>query len=94
MKYNIETVLVPEYTAVHRNYSPRGAFIYIKNNNGTVFYRCKDLKIEFKVQYIGGKLIECRTKYNRKIVAREDCPQEVEDFFDWLLNDAIDLWHI
>ena len=93
MKYNVETVVVTEDARRIDNYSPNAAWEYVKNNNGTVFYRCKELKIEEKIVFIGSKLIEFRLKVNRKVIEDvESVSHEVQDFLDYL-DEAMHLWH-
>jgi hypothetical protein len=65
---NIETIVVTEDCRRLTGYSPKAAFLWCKENNGSLFYRCKELKLEVKTIFIGGTIIEMRVKHNRKVV--------------------------
>jgi hypothetical protein len=93
MKYNVETIVVTESCQRYATCSPAEAWDYVKNNNGTVFYRCKEMKIEEKIVFVGGKFTEFRLKVNRKVVEDpETLSNEVHDFLDYL-DEAMHLWH-
>lgn len=64
----IETVVVTEDCRRFTNMSPRCAYSYCKDNNGTIFFRCKEYKIEEKMVFIGGRIVDIRVKHNRKVI--------------------------
>ena len=65
---NIETIVVTEDCRRFTSMSPRTAYMYCKNNNGTIFFRCKESKIEEKMVFIGGRIVDIRVKHNRKVI--------------------------
>lgn len=69
---NIETIVVTEDCRRYTNLSPRDAYLYCKDNNGTIFFRCKEFKIEEKMVLIGGRIVEIRVKHNRKVINDSD----------------------
>ena len=88
MKYDLETIVVTEDVRRFTDFSPYSAWHYVKENNGTVFFRCKALRIEVKMVYVGGQITEMRTKYNRKVVENSyDIPDW--DFFMSLYFDFL-----
>ena len=65
---NIETIVVTEDCRRFTSMSPRAAYMYCKNNNGTIFFRCKESRIEEKMVFIGGRIVDIRVKHNRKVI--------------------------
>ena len=92
MEYIIETIVIPEYPERFTHFSPKGALQYVKENNGKVFLRNKEAKVEEMIVYIGGNLVEIRIKHNHKIVDDvESLPFEVQDVLD-AFNEAMGIW--
>ena len=69
------------------------ALKYVKENNGKMFLRNKEMKVEEMIVYIGGNLVEIRIKYNRKVVEDvESLPYGVQNTLE-LFNEAMGLWY-
>ena len=89
---NIETIVVTEDTMRLEGFNPRAAFLYVKENNGKLFLRNKESKVEEMIVYVGGSLVEIRIKYNRKVVSDvESLPFEIINILD-AFNEAMGLW--
>ena len=89
----IETIVVAEDIQRFDHFSPREALKYVKENNGKMFLRNKEMKVEEMIVYIGGNLVEIRIKYNRKVVEDvESLPYGVQNTLE-LFNEAMGLWY-
>lgn len=92
--YNIETIVVNKRGQRINSYSPRGAYYVVKcDGEGTIFFRCKELKMEKKIVFADGKLDEVRLKVNREII--DDMEMIPQNVYDCLceLHEAMGLWN-
>ena len=94
MSYNFETIVVNKRNQRINSYNPRGAYYVVKRDGeGTIFFRCKALKLEKKIVFAGGKLVDVRLKVNRQIIVDdEQISQAVCDCLDEL-HEAMGLWN-
>lgn len=89
MMYNVETIVVTE-SGRRTGYDIKSAFEVAKKYNGTLFYRCKEIKVEEKIVFSNNTITEFRVKHNHKVIddLENYGSQNVENFLDYL-NDII-----
>lgn len=77
----IETVIITESWGRQKGYSPRTAMeVAKKHGNATIFFRNKDMKIEYRIIFVDGRIADLRVKCNHKECLSEDIYDDIPNW--------------